>query len=128
LVAAASRLALASVVLATAGCVDPLTPDAKFSPAWDVKNVRGYGETVAGLPPDKVYGWDLRVAAGTARWRACDAPDACTTSELERPAGELVAFRTVGQIALADGNTADVLELTVEARPRYVVPNGPPRR
>jgi hypothetical protein len=121
--------ALAFLFFATSvACVDPLTTQPSPSPAWEVKNVAGYAETAAGLPPDVVLGWDLRVAAGVARWRECAAIDDCTDVERERPAGELIAVERVGK-RTTDGGDVDVVKLSLAAKPKYVVPvrKVPPR-
>lgn len=107
------------------GCVDPMTTNAKNTPEWTAKNVRGYGETALGPAPDVAYGWDLRVAAGVARWRECTSPEACTEIERECPAADLLSFTRAGRIA-SDGGDVEVMKLSLTPRKKYVVPTKPP--
>jgi hypothetical protein len=109
----------AIALLIVAACVDPMTTQPASIPEWDVKNVAGYAETVAGLPPDTVLAWDLRVEGGMARWRECATIDACDDVERERPASEVLGVEHVGH---ADGGLVDVVKLSLAPRPKYVVP------
>jgi hypothetical protein len=83
----ASRVLVGAIMIVSSviACVDPLTTHASPSPVWEAKNAKAYGETVAGLPPDKAYGWDLSVAGGRARWRECQGPTECSEFESDRP-------------------------------------------
>jgi hypothetical protein len=119
-------LGVLMIVASMIACVDPLTTHASPSPVWEAKNAKAYGETVAGLPPDKAYGWDLSVAGGTARWRECKGPNECSEIERERPAGDLLSFKPVGRIAGVDGGDVEVLELSLAPHPTYVVPSKAP--
>jgi hypothetical protein len=107
--------------LVLASCVDPLTTKPVNTPEWDAKNVKGYGETAAGLPPDTTLGWDLVVVGDVARWRECTAVDVCGQVERSRPAKDLLA---VGHVArtFIEGREIEVLKLSLTARPKYVVP------
>jgi hypothetical protein len=107
-------------VIATA-CVDPLTTQAMNTPEWDVKNVKGYAETVAGLPPEVVLARDLCIAGGVARWRQCTAIDVCDESEHERPAKDVLAIERVGGLADEDGG-GELVKLSLAPRAKYVVP------
>lgn len=75
-----------------------------------------------GLPPDVALGWDLRVAAGVARWRECESIDLCGETERERPADQLIAFERVGHASAADGREIEVVKLSLAPRAKYVVP------
>jgi hypothetical protein len=116
-----TRVATVTLLVAV-GCVDPLTHGATNAPEWDVKNIKGYAETVAGLPPETLLAWDLRVEGGVARWRDCTAIEACRDVEHERPASELLAVEYVGHAGVGDGGEIDVLKLSFPPRPKYVVP------
>jgi hypothetical protein len=118
----------AFLALAAAACVDPLTTKPVNTPEWDTKNIEAYGETAAGLPPEKLLGWDLSVVGDVAHWRECTAEDACTTVERTRPTKELLAVEHVGRLTI-DGAEVDVLRLSLAAPQKYVVPNwkGPRR-
>jgi hypothetical protein len=117
---------ICSIALATA-CVDPLTTRPVNTPEWEAKNVKGYGETVAGLPPETVLGCDLVVAGDVARWRECAAVDSCGQVERSRPAKDLIAVERVGKAAIEE-RQVDVLKLSLTARPSYVVPYSPTQR
>lgn len=117
----ATSCALFALLLAAA-CVDPLTTHPVATPLWELNNIAGYGQTVAGSPPDVALGWDLRVEGGVARWRECTALDACGDTRRERPSGELLAFERVGRTADADGREMDILKLSLAPKPAYVVP------
>ena len=115
-------------IVALVGCVDhhkgataPLTPE----PVFYANNVKNYGETAAGLPPDTVYAWDLRVAGDVARYYECSAVDACGKVERTRPAKELLGMQKAGK-AEVDGEVVTVMKLSVEPKPTYVVPNWKP--
>ena len=64
----------------------------------------------------------LHVEGGVAHWRECASSEECTVIERQRPTSELIAFSRVGQITLEDGETVDVLKLSLAPRPGYVVP------
>lgn len=116
-------VSLVLVLLAASGCVDSGgRQPVQFAPAWAAKNVEGYVETAAGLPPEDQLGWDLVIAAEHVHWRECSAPDTCTTVERTRPTQDLVALASVGH-AEVDGHQVDVVRLSLAARPRYVVPS-----
>jgi len=115
------RIACVVVAVACAACVDPLTAQPAPSPLWEVKNVAGYAETAAGLPPDQVLAWDLRVEAGVARWRDCASLEECSDVERSRPAADLIAVERVGKRA-TDGGDVDVVKLSLAPKPKYVVP------
>lgn len=86
-----------------------------------MKNVKDYAETVAGLPPEVVLGWDLLVVDDVARWRECTAVDACGQIERSRPAKDLLAVARVAHTSV-EGRQVDVLKLSLAPRPTYVVP------
>lgn len=114
---------IGSTLVLLAGCVDPLTSNARSTPAWTVENVKAFGETATGDPPDRAIAWDLRVAGGLARWRECTAVNACTETERERPADELLAVERVGRTSINDrGDEVDVVRLSLAPRRRYVIP------
>ncbi len=115
-------------LLAFVGCVDhhkgadaPLTPE----PAFYANNVKNYGETAAGLPPETVYAWDLKVAGDIARYYECTAADACTKVERTRPAKEVLGVQKAGK-AEVEGEVVTVMKLSVEPKPTYIVPNWKP--
>ena len=114
-------LVACAVALALAGCVDPLTTKPVSTPAWDMKNVKDYTETAAGLPPEVVLGWDLVVAGDVAQWHECTAVDACGQVERSRPTKDLLAVGHAAQTSV-DGRQVDVLKLSLAPRPTYVVP------
>jgi hypothetical protein len=92
-----------------------------WTPEWTAKNVEGYVETAAGLPPEEQLGWDLVALGELVRWRECSAPDACSTALRTRPTRDLVALDSIGH-AEVDGRQVDVVRLSLAARPRYIVP------
>ncbi len=110
-----------ALVSALCACVDPLTTQAVNSPEWDVKNVRAYADTAAGAP-DTTFAWGLTIGAGTARWRECEAIDACGAIERECPAQNVLAVAHVGQATLQDGRPIDVLKVSLAPRRKYIVP------
>lgn len=114
-----------AVVIAGCGTVDPLTGSGSSTPAFYAKNVKGYGETAAGLPPDEVLAYDLTVVGETARWRECTSATECTTVERTRPSTELVGVERVGTSRI-DGRTIEVVKLSLTARPKYIVPTWKP--
>ena len=114
------KIALAA--LNGACVVDPLTTKPVSAPAWYANNVEGYVQTASGEPPDRIYGWDLDVAAGRARWKECTAIDVCGAIERERPASDLLAFEHVGRAHAGDAGDVDVLALSLTPAPKYVVP------
>jgi hypothetical protein len=116
------RLVAVAAALALVGCADPLTADATCAYAWQVKNVEGYGRTVAGEPPDVVYGWGLVVEGDTATWRACAAVDACGSEERARPKEDVRAVERVGVAHVEDGGVVQVLKLTLAPGKKYIVP------
>jgi hypothetical protein len=120
------RFALICSIALTTACVDPLTTRPVNTPEWEVKNVKRYGETVAGLPPETVLGCDLVVAGDVARWRECAAADSCGQVERSRPARDLLAVEHVGKTSIED-RQVEVLKLSLAARPSYVVPYTPTR-
>lgn len=116
------RLAASCIALAITACVDPLTAKPVNSPEWYEKNVRGYVETAAGLPPDTALGWDLVIADNVATWRECATVEACGQRGHSRAAKDLVAVEHVGQTSV-EGSQVDVLKLSIAAAPRYLVPS-----
>ena len=109
------------MALVLVGCADAQTTKRANTPEWDMKNVKDYAETVAGLPPEKVLGWDLLVVDDVARWRECTAVDACGQVERSRPTKDLLAVARVAHTSV-EGRQVDVLELSLAPRPTYVVP------
>ena len=124
---AVKSFALIATIALTTACVDPLTNRPVNTPEWEAKNVKAYGETVAGLPPDTVLGCDLVVAGEVARWRECAAVDSCGQIERSRPAKDLLAVEHVGQTSIEE-RQVEVLKLSLTARPGYVVPYSPAPR
>jgi hypothetical protein len=107
--------------LACSACVDPLTTKPVSTPAWQVKNVKAYAETAAGLPPETTLGWDLVVAGDVARWRECSSVETCGQIERSRPVADLLAVEHVARSSV-DGEEVAVLRLSLAPRPTYVVP------
>ena len=116
------RAALFAVVSVAACGSDPIITQSVPTPNWYVHNVKGYADTVEGLPPDTTLAWDFSIAGDVARWRECTAIDACGATERERPAGEVLAVEHVGQATAGDGGPVDVVRLSLAPRPRYTVP------
>ncbi len=116
---------LAAVFLlsvASLGCVDGGKSGKPVStPEFVAENVKAYGETAAGLPPDVTYGWQLRVTSDVARWRECTSVDACGNVERSRPASDLLGIERVGE-ADVGGERVEVMKLSLSPRPTYVVP------
>ena len=115
-------------LLGLAACVDQHknAPAPVPEPVFYAKNVKAYGDTVAGLPPDVVYAWDLRVAGDVARFYECTAIDACSKVERTRPASEILGMQKVGK-AEVEGEIVTVMKLSLEPRPTYIVPNWKPQ-
>jgi hypothetical protein len=88
---------------------------------WDAKNVKAYGETAAGLPPETAFGWDLVVAGGVAKWRECASLEECGNVARSRPAKDVVGVERVGKTSTPEGEV-EVLKLSLAPRPSYVVP------
>jgi hypothetical protein len=106
------------VVIGCVGCfTDAKAKHGYYTPAWDMKNVSNYAETVKGGDPETAYGWDLRIAGGVARWRECASAEECGEIERERPASEVLAFERVGIV-----HDTDVLKLSLAPRRKYIVP------
>jgi hypothetical protein len=118
------RLAPLLVLLASA-CVDAGPRNAQATPAFYVDNTKAYADTAAGLPPETVYAWDLRIEGQDARWRECASPEICGTVERTRPVKELLGKQRVGETSV-EGRRVDVLKLSLEARRTYVVPSFKP--
>jgi hypothetical protein len=116
------RAPIPVLALVISACVDPMTTHATSTPAWEVTNAKGYVETAAGLPPDTVLAWDLRIAGGVARWRECTTVDVCSEVERDRPAAEVLAVDHVGQAAVGDAGAVEVVKLSLSPRPKYTVP------
>lgn len=126
--------ALAALAPVTAcGFVDPGGPHGKPTPqpTWTYRNVRAYGEHVAGAPPEERFAWDLSIAGGTAQWRECEGDPAtsrfrCSRVLRERPAEDLIAYEVVGEASIDDASDAGadvpVLRLELAPRRKYVVP------
>jgi len=115
-------------VLLLASCVDHHRGRPVTEPEFYAKNVKDYGETAAGLPPETVYAWDLRVAGDTARYYECSTIDTCSKVERSRAAADLLGIeRGVGKAEI-DGEVVHVMKLSLAARPTYVVPNWKPAR
>jgi len=123
----APTLATVAALLALSACTDPLTKQGQATPQFYAKNVKGYGETVAGLPPEKVFAWDLVVVGDTARWRECLSIDECGQVERSRPASELLGVERLKETDL-DGRRIEVLKLSLSPRPGYIVPSFKPTR
>jgi hypothetical protein len=96
-------------------------------PEFYASNVKAYGETAAGLPPEVAYAWDLRIAGDVARFYECTAVDACTKVERTRPASEVLGIQKAGK-AEVEGEVVTVMKLSLTARPTYIVPNWKPTR
>ena len=120
-------LVTASAVLALSACADPLTKQGQATPEFYAKNVKGYGETVAGLPPEKVLAWNLVVVGDTARWRECTSLDVCGNVERSRPASDLLGVERLEATEI-DGGRTEVLRLSLSPRPGYIVPTAKPAR
>lgn len=119
-------IVVATVALSGCGTVDPLSGNGtQATPAFYAKNVKGYGETAAGLRPDQVLGHDLTVVGDVARWHECSSLTECTTVERTRPAADLVGVERIGE-ATIDGRKTDVVKLSLTARPKYIVPTWKP--
>jgi hypothetical protein len=110
------------LLIAATGCVDPLTSHATNGPEWEVKNVKGYADTVAGLPPDVVYGWGLVVEGDLVRWWECSTVEVCGSIERERPKHDVLAVEKVGSTDAGDGGRVDVLKLSLSPAGKYSVP------
>ena len=116
------------VVLASVGavgCVDHQKAGPVPEPVFYAKNVKAYGETAAGLPPDVVYAWDLRVAGDVARFYECTAIDECGKVERTRAAKEVLAVQKAGK-AEVEGEVVQVMKLSLSPRPTYIVPSWKP--
>ena len=110
-------------LMSVAACwVDPVTPQATTMPEFYANNVKGYAETVGGLPPETALATDFYVAGNVAHWRECTAVDACGTLERERPAAEVLAVERVAHAAAGDAGEIDVVRLSLVPRPKYTVP------
>jgi hypothetical protein len=116
---------LALLVLLAAGCVDGRGGRPVSEPEFYAKNVKAYGETAAGLPPETAYAWRLRVTGDEARYFECTAIDACTKVERTRAAKDVLGVKSVGK-ADVDGENVEVVELSLEPRPTYIVPTFKP--
>jgi hypothetical protein len=112
--------------LTLVACVDPLTANATNGPEWEVKNVKGYAETAAGLPPDVVYGWGLVVEGDVVRWHECSTADTCGFIERTRPKQDVLSIEKVGQGSAGDGGMVDVLKLSLAPGRQYVTPYARP--
>jgi len=111
-----------TLALAALACVDPLGTKPVSTPEWDAKNVSGYAETVAGLPPEVVLGWDLVVVGDVARWKECTSSEVCGNVERSIRVSDLVGVERAGR-TVDQGHDGDVFKLSLAARPRYVVPD-----
>ena len=120
-------VAVAVASIAATGCVDAGTKHAVPEPVFYAKNVKGYAETAGGLPPDTVLAWDLSIVGDLARWRECASADTCTMVERTRPAKDLVGVERLGETTV-EGRKAEVVKLSLAARPAYIVPNFKPTR
>ena len=120
-----SRVA-AVLLLAVAGCVDPLTAGATNTPEWELKNARGYAETATRSEPDVAFGWSLAIEGDAAHWFECSAPDTCGEIRRERPRGELLAVEKVGQATVGDAGVVEVMKLSLTPGRKYVVPYDKP--
>ena len=116
---------LAVLALSIAGCIDGAHGRPVSEPEFYAKNVKAYGETAAGLPPETVYAWQLRVTGDEARYFECTAVDVCTKIERSRTAKDLLGVKAVGK-ADVDGENVEVVELSLEPRPTYIVPTFKP--
>jgi hypothetical protein len=108
-------------VLLTSACVDG-TGKPVSEPVFYAKNVKRYGETALGLPPDEAYGWDLGVTGDVARWRECPSIETCSNVERTRRASDVLAVERIAEANL-DGRRVDVMKLSLAPRPTYIVPN-----
>jgi hypothetical protein len=109
-------------LVAIVGCVDPLTAGATNTPEWELKNAKGYAETVAGSAPDTAYGWSFAFDGDAAHWFECAAPNMCGEVRRERPRGEVVAVEKVGHATVGDGGVVEVVKLSLAPGRKYVVP------
>lgn len=110
------------------GCVDGGKSGKPTStPEFVAGNVKAYGETAAGLPPEVAYAWQLRVTGDVARWRECTSIDTCGDVERTRPASELLGVERAGEAEI-DGERVEVVKLSLSPRPTYVVPLFEPAR
>jgi hypothetical protein len=109
-----------------ASCVDPLTTHATSSPEWELKNVRGYAETVVGPAPDTAYGWSFAIDGDVAHWFECASPDECGGIRRERPRAEVLGIERVGHAAVGDAGAVDVVKLSLAPGRKYVVPYDKP--
>jgi hypothetical protein len=117
---------LALLALLAVGCTTYDRQGRPISePEFYAKNVKAYGETAAGLPPETVYASQLRVTGDEARYFECTAVDTCTKIERTRAAKELLGVKTVGKAAV-DGENVEVVELSLAPRPTYIVPTVKP--
>lgn len=116
-----------SLILAAAvtGCLTDSTARHGYAtPASDLKNVQNYAETAKGLPPEVVYGWGLRIDGDNAKWNECTSKDECRKVERTRPKKDLLGVeKLVGQQVDVDGESVEVLKLSLEPRPTYIVPS-----
>lgn len=120
---------LAASSLALPACIDGGKDGTQVStPAFVARNVKAYGETAVGLPPEVTYGWQVGVAGDVLTWRECPAVDRCGRGERTRAASDLIAIERVGEVEI-DGERVDVVKLSLAPRKTYIVPSVkvPPR-
>jgi hypothetical protein len=108
--------------MAVVACVDPLTTNATNSPEWEMKNAKGYAQTVTGKPPDTAFGWGLDLEGDVARWRECSTADTCSLVQRERPKADVLAIEKVGTATVGDAGVVAVVKLTLAPGRKYVVP------
>jgi hypothetical protein len=115
-------LSLSVVAICLAACVDPLTTQATNTPEWDAKNIKGYADTIAGLPPEIAFAWGFVFEGDVAHWHECPAIDMCGHVERERRSRDVLGVEHVGQATIADAGAVEVVKLSLAPRPKYVVP------
>jgi hypothetical protein len=118
-----AALLLGALIFAV-GCVTDATAKHGYAtPASDLNNVKNYAETAKGLPPEVVYGWGLKIDGDNAKWNECTSKEECHKVERTRPKKELLGVEKIAQQADVEGEQVDVLKLSLEPRPTYIVPN-----